>query len=49
MMQRMGQRLPAFGVVDEIILNKWITLDGPHIPQHLEEHACRAAGDALTP
>ena len=47
MEQRFDQLAAAFGVLEEIVLEKGVAVDDPKISQHLVQHAGRAAGAAL--
>ena len=47
-MGRAKQLLPygEHTVIEQIVFYVWVSFDDPHITQHLEQHACRAASTA---
>ncbi|MPN63731.1 hypothetical protein SDC9_211497 [bioreactor metagenome] len=47
MTQGTDQGVAAFAVVEQIVFQIRIALHHPDVAQHLVEHACRTAGDAL--
>ncbi len=47
MLQGVDEKQPAPAIVEKVVLQIGIALDGPDVPQHLVEHAGGAAGAAL--
>ena len=47
MMQGMNQRGTPLGVLQQIVLDKGVSLHDPHVTKHFEEHAGRASGATL--
>ncbi len=41
--QRVRQRGPALRIVEQVVLDVRVAVDDPHVAQHLEQHARRAA------
>ena len=42
-----NQRVAAFAVAQQVVLDVRIALDDPHVAEHFVEHFCRAPGAAL--